>query len=65
MQAHIDECCNCATPSYPCRGDSCPNRRVLHTYCDMCGEDIEEDVYDVDGEDLCEYCLKEKFKKEN
>lgn len=65
MQVYEDECCDCATPGYPCIGDSCPNRRVLHTYCDICGEDIEGDVYEDDGEDLCEDCLKEKFKKEN
>ena len=57
-----DHCCGCATPSYPCLGSSCPNRNVPVYYCDNCGEEIEE-VYDVDGEELCEECLKEMFRR--
>jgi len=49
-------------PGYPCRGSSCPNRDVPVYYCDKCGEELEE-VYEVDGEELCEECLKEKFLK--
>lgn len=63
MQVYLNECCDCATPAYPCRGESCPNRRVLHIYCDKCDTDIEGDVYEIDDEHFCEDCLKEKFKK--
>ena len=59
-----DHCCDCATPSYPCLGNACPRRRVKVHYCDKCGEQIDE-VYEVDGEELCEDCLKEMFLKED
>lgn len=59
-------CCDCAVPGYPCRGNSCPNRRVPVHYCDnpKCYNEIEGDIYEVDGEELCEDCLKDKFRKE-
>jgi hypothetical protein len=47
-----------------CQGSSCRNRRVPVCYCDKCGYEIEGDIYDVDGQDLCEDCLKEMFKKD-
>jgi hypothetical protein len=58
-----DHCCDCAVPGYPCRGSSCPNRRVEVHYCDVCGEQLD-DIYEVDGDELCEECLKDKFRKE-
>lgn len=65
MVKYENDCCGCATESYPCLGDGCPNRHVPYYYCDKCGEEIPDDeIYEVDGEDLCEYCLKEMFKKE-
>lgn len=62
MIKYEDECCGCATESYPCLGNSCPNRKVQHLLCDRCGEDVEE-LYKVDGEELCEECLKDNFEK--
>ena len=62
MIKYENECCGCATESYPCFGSACPNRNVKHLYCDKCGEDVEE-LYKVDGEELCEECLKDNFKK--
>ena len=61
MIKYENECCDCAVPSYPCRGDSCPNRHVKHLYCDRCNDDVDE-LYDVDGEELCKDCLLEKFE---
>jgi hypothetical protein len=55
-----NHCCDCATPGYPCRGSACPLTRVEVYYCDKCGDELNE-VYDLDGEELCEYCLKEMF----
>ena len=43
-------------------GTSCPLRKVEVHYCDKCDEEIDE-IYDVDGEELCEECLKERFKR--
>ena len=62
MIKYENECCGCATESYPCMGSACPNRNVPHFYCDKCGEDVEE-LYKVDGEELCEECLKDNFEK--
>lgn len=31
--------------------------------CDHCDQDINGDVYEADGEDLCEDCLKIMFLK--
>lgn len=59
-------CCGCATPNYPCRGASCPNRNVTVYYCDKCDPKCEaplEEVFEVDGKELCEDCLKEMFLK--
>ena len=57
-----NHCCGCASPGYPCLGISCSLRRVEVHYCDHCGEEIEE-IYDVDGEELCEECLKDMFRR--
>jgi hypothetical protein len=58
-----NHCCDCAVPGYPCRGSSCPNRHVEVHHCDKCGDELEE-IYEVDDEELCEECLKEKFRKD-
>jgi hypothetical protein len=34
---------------------------VKHLYCDKCNDDVDE-LYDVDGEELCKDCLLEKFE---
>ena len=62
MIKYENECCDCAVPGYPCMGSSCPNRNVKHPYCDKCKADCEE-LYDYDGEELCEDCLKDSFEK--
>lgn len=53
---------DCVSCGLPCLGDACPLRRVEHRYCDKCGDEVGIEYYDVDGEELCEYCLKEKFR---
>lgn len=57
-----NQCCDCAVPGYPCRGSACPLTRVEVHYCDHCDEEIDE-IYDVDGEELCEECLKDMFRR--
>ena len=61
MIAYEDECCGCATGSYPCIGSDRPNRNVKHLYCDECGDDVEE-LYKYDGEELFEGCLLKEFE---
>lgn len=59
-----DECCGCATESYPCLGSNCPNRKVPHNICDKCGRDIghiELHKTDLWG-DVCERCF-EKYEE--
>lgn len=58
-----NHCCDCAVPGYPCLGTACSLRNVEVHYCDKCGEEIEDDIYEVDGEELCEDCLKEMFRR--
>lgn len=63
-----NHCCNCAVPGYPCRGELCPLTRVEVHYCDKCDPKCRfpiEEVYDVDGMELCEDCLKEMFRRKN
>ena len=62
MKKIENHCCDCATEGYPCLGSSCPNKNVEVYYCDKCGDQLE-DIYDVDGEELCESCLKGIFKR--
>ena len=57
-----NHCCDCATGNYPCLGNMCSLRRVEVHYCDGCNDEIDE-IYDVDGEELCEECLKEMFRR--
>lgn len=63
MKRIENHCCDCAAPGYPCRGDLCPKTHVEVHYCDKCGEELD-DIYEVDGQELCEECLKEMFRKE-
>ena len=63
MEKTVNECVGCKDLGKPCLGSSCPNREVTRYYCDRCGDEIT-DIYDVDGEELCEDCLKEMFKRE-
>jgi len=61
MVEYENECVGCP-PEIGCLGDACPNRSVPHYYCDECNSEMGE-VYDVDGEELCEDCLKKRFLK--
>ena len=55
----------CVDCGLPCKGASCPNRRIRVCYCDECDEEIPyNQIYDVDGQELCEDCLKKMFLRE-
>ena len=45
-----------------CLGSSCPHQNVEVHYCDKCGDELDA-IYDVDGNELCESCLKQLFKR--
>lgn len=61
MVKYEDFCVDCEW----CRGIACPYAKKIPVYyCDDCGEEIVDDeVYEVDSEELCEHCLKERFRK--
>lgn len=59
MIKYEDYCVDCEH----CIGFACPYKMKIPVhYCDKCGDAID-DVYEVDGEELCETCLKNKFRK--
>lgn len=62
MEKIVNECVGCP-PELGCLGNSCPNRNILVHECDKCHEYIEEEVFEVDGEEVCEDCLKKMFFK--
>ena len=59
-----NQCVDCTAKDMPCLGSSCPYRDVPIYFCDTCGEEISGEVYEVDGEDVCEHCLKRMFRKD-
>ena len=62
MVKYENHCVGCTSMGLYCMGSSCPNRNVPVPYCDECGCELEE-IYDVDGEELCEECLKDMFRR--
>ena len=57
-----NHCCDCAVPGYPCQGDLCPLTRVEVHYCDKCKDELDY-IYEVDGDELCESCVLEMFRR--
>ena len=53
----------CVCCGLPCLGDFCRYKNVIRYYCDKCNNEFESDeLYDVDGDMLCEDCLKGRFQ---
>ena len=59
-----NQCLGCEDLGMHCLGAACPRKRVEVRICDKCGEELD-DIYEVDGEELCEDCLKERFLKKS
>lgn len=60
-----NHCVGCTDLGLHCIGNGCRNRHVEVHYCDKCDYEMPDgEIYEVDGEELCEDCLKEKFRKE-
>lgn len=57
----IDECVGCP-PEMGCLGITCPNRHIPVLVCDYCNEEPDE-LYLMDGEQLCSECLQKRFEK--
>lgn len=47
----------------PCMGNSCPNRNIVHHYCDKCGDEVST-LYVFDGVEYCEECLAREAELE-
>lgn len=61
----------CADTGFGCRGVLCPLRSVPHFYCDVCGDEVEQDDFH-EGEltengfkDLCGSCYNELIENED
>ena len=62
MIKYENQCIGCTSMGLPCMGSTCPNRKVPYYYCDKCDEELDE-IFEVDGEELCEECLKDMFRR--
>ena len=60
MIRYDDGCVGCPA-DMGCLGNACPYRHLTIYVCDKCGEDIEGDVYEAEGDHLCEDCLKARY----
>lgn len=58
MLRYENDCCDCASPAYPCLGSACGLRNAPHYYCDKC--DSEEQLFEYAGKELCKDCLLEE-----
>jgi hypothetical protein len=56
----IENHCNCC--DLPCI--DCGRKRVEVYYCDKCGEELVEDVYEDEDKHYCDQCLLDKYRKE-
>lgn len=59
MIRYENECVGCPR-EIGCLGGSCPNRNVVHYYCDHCG--CEDKLYHYDNGEICEECLLKQFE---
>lgn len=64
MIRYENQCVGCTSMGLFCMGSTCPNLNVPIYCCDKCGEELDE-VYEVDGEELCEECLKDMFRRKD
>lgn len=61
MVKYENECVGCPT-ELGCLGSACPNRRVLHLYCDECGEEVDK-LYEYDSQQLCIDCIEASLEE--
>lgn len=64
MRYESNECCDCAVPGYPCRGEACSLRHVPKYQCDICGTDdlSEDEITEIDGQHICEECYEKHYE---
>lgn len=54
-----NQCCDCATPTYPCIGNACGLRAVKVFYCDNCGFEATT-IVEAHGQELCFDCANQE-----
>lgn len=54
-----NQCLGCEDLGMHCLGEACPHRRVEVHICDRCGEEIGEESFTIDGDELCEACASD------
>ncbi len=58
MKKIENDCCDCDTEGYPCLGIYCGLKESIHYYCDCCKEEVNsKELYEYEGQELCEECL--------
>lgn len=63
MIRYENQCVGCP-PEMGCMGEGCPKRNVPVPYCDECDNELDpNEIYEVDGQMLCEECLKRMFRR--
>lgn len=61
MIGYGNECRDCATEGYPCRGMSCDYRKSEKHICDDCGDDGK--LYYFDGGEYCIECIEQRLER--
>ncbi len=63
-----NQCLGCRDIRGWCEGDSCKNRHYKVYICDKCGTEDVSELYEWEGQELCEECFDEvvdDFKREH
>lgn len=64
MTYYENQCCDCATPAYPCLGDNCGLRHVKVYICDQCEFEVGYgDLFEYEGEELCIDCIQKRLTR--
>ncbi|MBQ8809489.1 MAG: hypothetical protein IJZ69_04355 [Bacteroidales bacterium] len=63
MATRIENQCVDCPPEMGCLGQSCPKKNIAVYVCDDCGDEIYGDIYEAEGDELCESCLKSRYVK--
>ena len=56
-----NECCNCASPGFPCIGERCELLHYPHYICDECDDDVDV-LYWYEGRQLCRHCVLKELE---
>ena len=64
MTFYENQCCDCASPGYPCLGDRCGLRHVKVYICDHCKQEVGYgDLFKYDDLELCIECIQQRLER--